>query len=301
MYLASSKYLFAFILMGIYTLCQDSSNKKIGKSDFPILKVDTLLLDLSKKVNETSSLVEIDGDIWTHNDSGGKPKLYQINLKNGKISDTEDIKKAKNKDWEDIAVDSTSIYIGDFGNNLGGRKNLVIYKVPISNLRTKKNKAAEELAFSYPDQTKHYKGYNHDFDCESMISVSDSLYLFTKNWGNQKCKLYRLAKDKPTQDAKYISEFDTEGLITGATIDYQNQRLFLLGYIKGGGYPSFIWVMEDWEGSDFFSGKKTRYDLSITAQTEGISYSEKHGLLISAEAKGGGHPTLYTATIPDYP
>lgn len=293
MYIANPKYLFAFMVLAFCASCHNNLNRNVTEGEFPILKVDTILLDLSKKVDETSGLVDINGDIWTHNDSGGKPILYEINLKSGKISDTEEIKKAKNKDWEDLTIDSTYIYIGDYGNNHGGRKDLKIYKVPISNLDSKDNESAVEISFSYPDQTKYYNGYNHNFDCESLINKGDSLYLFTKNWSNQKCKLYKLDKVNPEQEAEYISEFDTQGLITGASLDEKNRRLFLLGYIRGGGRHSFIWVLEDWQGHDFFSGTKTRYDLSVIAQTEGIVYSENHGLLVSAEAASGGQPTLY--------
>ena len=293
MYIANSKYLIAFLVSAFFYSCHNNLNRNVTQSEFPILKVDTILLDLSKKVDETSGLIDINGDIWTHNDSGGDPKLYEINISNGKISDTEEIKKAKNIDWEDITIDSEYIYIGDYGNNHGGRKDLKIYKVPISNLDSKDNKDAVELSFSYPDQTKYYSGYNHNFDCESLISEGDSLYLFTKNWDNQKCKLYKLDKFSSEQNAEYISEFDTQGLITGATLDEKNKRLFLLGYIRGGGRHSFIWILEDWTGNDFFSGSKTRYDLSVIAQTEGIIYSESHGLLVSAEGNSGGHPTLY--------
>ncbi len=53
--------------------------------------------------------------------------LWTFNLA-GKIEKELEIKDAKNDNWEDIAQDSKYIYIADFGNNSGTRRNQKIFK-----------------------------------------------------------------------------------------------------------------------------------------------------------------------------
>ena len=62
--------------------------------------------NLSTVINETSGLVYWKKKIWTHNDSGGEPAVYQLNRETGSIERTIIINNAINVDWEDIAQDN---------------------------------------------------------------------------------------------------------------------------------------------------------------------------------------------------
>ena len=98
-----------------------------------------VIAELPKKLKEVSG-TQINKDseiIWMLNDGGNPSELYAFSKK-GKLKRTLNI-KAKNNDWEDLAIDDKgNIYIGDFGNNLNKRKNLVILKVAKKDLDTKK-------------------------------------------------------------------------------------------------------------------------------------------------------------------
>lgn len=256
--------------------------------------LDTLQLKLNKKVNESSGLVRIGNQFWTHNDSGGKAALYQIDPESGALIKTVVIENADNRDWEDLAKDSTHLYIGDFGNNRGGRKDLVIYKVSIAELNDKTSITADLIQFNYSDQQKYYSSYQHNHDCEAMIAHGDKLFLFSKNWLDRKCKLYELPKNAGTYTVSPISEFDAMGTITAATISDEGQFLFLLGYIPGDGFDPFIWRISDWGSDHFFEGQMKRIDLTPRRQTEGVCIYNESELLISSEAEGSGYPTLFT-------
>ncbi len=102
---------------------------------FLIFSSGTLLAQLSlesvnlpKKIDETSGLEYFKGHFITHNDSGGKPKLYSFTSE-GDILKSYKIKGANNKDWEELTADNNFIYICDIGNNYATRKDLKIYKV----------------------------------------------------------------------------------------------------------------------------------------------------------------------------
>ena len=53
--------------------------------------------------------------------------MYVFSIGEPKQVRTIKIDNAKNDDWEELAEDDEFIYIGDFGNNNGKRKNLCIY------------------------------------------------------------------------------------------------------------------------------------------------------------------------------
>ena len=99
---------------------------------------------LSKIIEETSGL-EIIGDYFiTHNDSGGYPILFYLS-KDGKIIKERRVESAVNKDWEDITKDDKYLYISDTGNNYSNRKDLKIYKIPITKLSQVSIEAAAAL------------------------------------------------------------------------------------------------------------------------------------------------------------
>src|SRR4051794_10099624 len=58
--------------------------------------------NLDKTVDETSGLLYWNKQVWTHNDSGGKPDLYVVDDSTGKAIKTVTITNAANVDWEDV-------------------------------------------------------------------------------------------------------------------------------------------------------------------------------------------------------
>ena len=115
------------LLFVVLTGCSTDNleeEKVKNPADFNNLIKVTSLNDL---VSESSGLLFLNDKLITHNDSGGSNNLYEVDTLDGSISKTIKIKNSTNKDWEDIAVDSKYIYIGDFGNNNGNRKDLLIY------------------------------------------------------------------------------------------------------------------------------------------------------------------------------
>lgn len=285
------------LMLCIISCHQRESRVVPDTSEFNYKTLDTVQLHMDKIINETSGMVRIGETFWTHNDSGGEPALYQFDPKSGQITNKVTIKGAKNYDWEELANDSTHIYIGDFGNNLGNRKNLLIYKVLTADVLSDKEVEAEKIHFVYPDQNSFYNGYNHNHDAESMVAYGDSLYLFSKNWQNMRSKLYALPKSAGTYEAHLISEFDSRGTLTAAALSDDLQTLFLLGYNPGDGFDPFIWIIRDWRGNDFYSGVKQRYNFAGNLQTEAIIMANDSTLYISSENEAGESPSLFSFSL----
>ncbi len=242
---------------------------------------------LPDEVNETSGLIFWRNILWTHNDSGGEPIIYGLDTTSGKIVRRVRIRDVKNTDWEDITQDRKYIYIGDFGNNSGMRRNLKIFKVKKSAIAPnvpEQEVDAEVIGFDYADQHNFEKRTNnHNFDCEAVTAFGDSLYLFTKDWADGNSRLYVLPKIPGHYSVFPRETFAANGLVTGACLSPDRKELALIGYRD---YVSFMWLLTDFEGSDFFGGTRLRVDFPelVFVQTEGICYTGARDVVFSCEA-----------------
>ena len=193
---------------------------------------------LNDDIAETSGLIYFQNTLITHNDSGGMNALYEIDRENGNILRTVTINGASNVDWEDICQDEDYLYIGDFGNNSGNRTNLRIYKVLKSDYLNSENVNAQIIEFDYADQNDFTSSpNNNNFDAEALISYNGSLYVFTKNWVDQRTNIYEVPKDEGNYSVERIDEFDAQGLVTGGTFNPLANKVVLTGYA---GLKAFI-------------------------------------------------------------
>ena len=239
---------------------------------------------LPDDLEETSALIYYNGHLWTINDSGNDAVLYKVDTVNGSIVQEITISNATNIDWESLAQDENYIYIGDFGNNDGNRDDLRIYRVSKNDLSDSGNGSvtAYQISFTYSDYTGRIeKKRENNFDCEAFVSIGDSLYLFSKNWQDNRTKLYRLPKTLGTHVAEKIDSYNTSGLVTGADYNTDDKEITLIGYSQETAIP-FFWLLFDYHDNLVFSGNKRRIDLlNVTgAQTEAIAYTlGKHGVI----------------------
>ena len=246
---------------------------------------------LPKSLKETSGLASCaDTSYYVHNDSGNKPRLYQISAVSGEIQREIRIKDAKNNDWEELAEDNTHIYIGDFGNNTGMRTNLMIYSVSKHDLGEKDEVKAGIIHYEYPDHASFTARGKHNHDCEAMVAIEDSLYLFSKNRGDLATDVYRLPKKPGRNVAQHVGHFNSQGLITAADfLPGESNMLVLLGYETAGNtYKSFLWLFTGFNGTDFFEGTQRRIAIAPDLQAEAVLFDSDSTLIITNEEEKGG-------------
>ncbi|QOW09519.1 hypothetical protein Q73A0000_03635 [Kaistella flava (ex Peng et al. 2021)] len=248
---------------------------------FKINKYRTAIL--SDSLNENSGLDFFNKRLFTINDSGNSSEIFEIDKTTGKI---QNVFKTNliNKDWEAITSDSTNIYIGDFGNNVGARKDLVIYKIPFdSSVRAPSSNNAQAIPFYYPEQKDFTpKNLNNDFDAEAMIFLNGKIHVFTKEWVSKYTTHYivdpAISENQPAQK---IETFPTGYVVTDAA--YFDKKLYLVGYTKK--TEVFLTIFNETEPGIFFKEKPKKYYLgsSLTiGQIEGIAVDEQ-GIYISGE------------------
>jgi len=263
-----------------------------------IVDPELIISELPSIIQETSGLIFFNGGYWTHNDSGGAPKIFKINPSTGYITQTITITNGTNVDIEDITQDENYIYVGDFGNNYGNRDDLTIYKLNKSDIPSEESASvnAEKIGFSFNDQESFSRrNRSNDYDCESVMSYGDNLYVFTKNWANGETRSYKIPKEAGDYGVDIHESFNVRGLITGADYSIEKNAVVLIGYEN---FVPFMWVIWDFNDDNFFEGHKKRVDFANIsgAQTEGICFINKDEVIISCE-KSYYPPQLYQLNI----
>jgi hypothetical protein len=114
------------------------------------LRVRTLGRVAAEAGTELSGLARTrDGALWTHNDSGGTPQVFELG-EDGALRRAVTLQGAQNIDWEDIAARNRTLYVGDIGDNAEVRPEVTVYRFtePADGVTTV---TPDRLTFRYPD------------------------------------------------------------------------------------------------------------------------------------------------------
>lgn len=181
-------------------------------------------------------------------------------------------------DMEEVAQDDHFFYFGDFGNN---------HEYLRDDLRVLRLAKDDLMAgiFHFDTIFFTYEGYDPtmegghelpvtDYDCEAMIATDDSLYLFTKQWSSQQTTCYALPNQPGCYTAHSHGSVDVEGLVTGACYRADQRLLVLVCYSLL--CQPFVYLLYDFQGTDFFGGQSLRLPLinELGTQTEAIATAD---------------------------
>lgn len=250
-YFLKNRFLQLFFI--VFYVCLLTSCKTLHLSN---------LCKLPKILNESSGLIILsENHFWSHNDSGGKPELYEIDS-TGKLTRTLKITNAKNMDWEEITLDKQdNFYVGDFGNNANKRRDLTIYKIKNFSKIKSDSTPAEKITFKYEDQFDYppAPAFKH-FDTEAMLVVGDSIYIFTKDFYTQpysgKSRIYVIPNKPGDYTARLVNILETDksskynGAVTAAAIS-ENGTVAILTYDR-------LWLLNKNEWVNVISGTHSR-------------------------------------------
>jgi hypothetical protein len=127
-------------------------------------------------------------------------------------------------------------------------------------------------------------GVEHvNFNCEALITIGDSLYLFTKEWKEKRCtRVFSLPKLPGIHIARFKSTFPTKVLVTGATFNIQKNLLVLCGYNLW--LRPFLLMFPDVEGTEFFKGSFIKRKVGLPfRQVEGVGSTDGTRFLLINE------------------
>ncbi len=251
---------------------------------------------LNKPLTEISGINADENNLWAITD---KPNAvaYKLNFKGEAIQEVT-VKNIQAIDVEAVTSDSANVYIGDVGDNDGGRDERQIIKFSKTQSGTEKEVEVDGqvITFRFADEQNTESKKKNNFDCESLLSMGDSLYLFTKRREDHRTELFVLPKTAGNYIARSLGVFDTHGLVTDAAVNTQNNELALCGYNKGHKFP-FILLFKNFTGNNFFSGQMERIELADKPwdwQIEGITFSKDNKVYFSCEETKEVKSTLYS-------
>ena len=211
------RLLMVFSCLFIFLSCGRKGNttNAYHLPDMKTISLNPIAKIADQEVDESSGIAKslaYPGYFWTHNDSGGKSRLYAMKIEDGKMKKGHiiNLKNAENQDWEDISLDRFgNIYVSDTGNNFQDREILNFYVLPEDSI----NGLSKKYSFRYPDYTKPVKLDN--FDCEALFHFNDKIYLLTKHRDDAMTKLYRFNEfvQNKVMVPEKIKTFDIGGLL----------------------------------------------------------------------------------------
>jgi hypothetical protein len=261
----------------------------------------TEITNLQKKFIETSALQYTNNRIWTIVDDKSNA-IYSIDTSTGNIKEEIELVKTVNTDFEALAENEQYFFVGDIGNNEGNRTDLVIHRVPKINeasLESSNKVNAEQIYFTYEDQSDFQKSDKTLFNSEALIYNNNKLYVFTKSHDDFQSRIYEIPSVPGKHVAKLKGIFNVKGLITDADINAEGNKIVLTA-IDGSRSKSFLWILRDFNNSQFYNGKKTIVELgpyTEIGQIEGVAFVNSDSILISNEQDGSILSRLYGLNI----
>lgn len=266
-------FFFLFLLIFNFGFSQKADRLKLKQYQIAVL---------SDSLKESSGLTHIGERLFSFNDSGNTSEIFKIIPGSSFIENTFQT-GLRNMDWEAITNDGDNFYIGEFGNNLGNRKDLKVYQIPFKNDSLMID-SIKTIPFFYPEQNDFKpRNINNNFDAEAMIFLDGSLHIFTKEWITNTVSHYVIDKNlTEKQPARKLESFETGFVVTDASF-YEN-KLYLVGYTKKASVYMMIFEKDETEHL-FFHRPLKKYFLGKAyniGQIEGITATEK-GIYISGE------------------
>ncbi len=240
---------------------------------------------------------------WTHNDSGDGAFIYAFDGR-GRKRGVWQVKGAKARDWEDIAVGpgqlvsqqaearrGSYLYVGDIGDNGQSRTQIVIYRfaepaiapgdAASTKAKPRTTEQAETIRLRYPDG-------RHDAEALLVHPISGDVYIVTKK-AFARAAIYKAAaplNPERTQTLERLGQLSIPsplgGMITGGSISPDGRRVVLCDY----GF-AYEWIAPAGGSSrfdDVWKQQPTVLAVGPRQQGEAICYSaDGEALLMTSE------------------
>ncbi|MEV6050274.1 WD40 repeat domain-containing protein [Streptomyces sp. NPDC052107] len=227
------------------------------------------------RVSESSGLAASrlhPGIYWTHNDSGDGPHIYAVDSRTGRTVARITLRGiGAPRDVEAISIGPhNEIYLGDIGDNLGGKWPYVwIYRLPEPKELKDRTVTATQYVVKYANGPR---------DAESLIvhPKTGRVYIIDKKEDGG--HLYEGPATLSASGANIFKPVATVDLwATDAAFSPDGRQLVVRGYFGG--------IYYDWNGGRI--KREGRLDVPLQGQGEGVSYSaDGTELLYSSEGAG---------------
>jgi hypothetical protein len=181
-----------------------------------------------------------DDVLWVHDDSGGQPVVDAIDEAGARLG-TYRLAGATATDWEDIAAADGHLYVGDIGDNLKARKEVVVYRVDEPSTRP------DGTGGTLGTATFHLTYPTGPTDAEALVvdRQTGDLYVVTKQWDGPYARVFRAPAaslvDGAHVELAQVARFDIPAarstalglpgtLVTGADVSPDDRTVLVRTY-----------------------------------------------------------------------
>jgi hypothetical protein len=176
-------------------------------------------------INEISGIADSKvnaGYLWGEEDSGNPPAIFLIGH-SGSIFKNVYIKGAVNRDWEDMALSGTDLFIADIGDNNQVYSDYTIYTFPEPEKSTDTISSFSTIRFKYEDGS-------HDAEAFIVDPALKDIYLITKR--DNKSRIYKLAFPYSYTSLNIATQVGTlpYGGVVSATISADGKEILVKTY-----------------------------------------------------------------------
>ncbi len=208
--------------------------------------------------------------LWIHNDSGGGPRLFAVDLTTCETLATVTVKGARARDFEAIASGRDGngkpvLWLGDVGDNLDSWDSVEVLAIREPKRLRSRRVSAEAFSFTYADRP-------HNAETLLASPRGGRLWVVTKQLAHG--SLYRLPSPLRPGIVNVAKKLQVEGgLITDGAVSPQGDRYVLRDYVDAVIYDGLP------PGTEV-----ARIRLPYQTQGEAISWSsDGRSLLVTSE------------------
>ncbi|MBN1508544.1 MAG: hypothetical protein JW955_16970 [Sedimentisphaerales bacterium] len=286
-------------LVGMLALL-NSSCALAGRSDqfLPARQMGIVRSQLTREISGIVASRQNAGVLWVHNDSDDTPRIFAINTQ-ADLLGICNVAGATQRDWEDIAIgpgpdpNREYLYIGDIGDNLAQRPEVVIYRVPEPKISATAGFGMMPIG---PAETIHltYPGGPRDAETLLVDPLTRDIYIIAKR--EFFSKVYRAGFPQSTTGPTRMEAVTVLpwGFAVAGDVSPDGREVIVRGI-----FNASLWTRTAGEPLwHAFAGKQIRLPLASEPQGEAICF-DSQGLGYFTISEGADPPLYYFSRAPE--
>lgn len=251
----------------------------VASADEPSIRL------VDPRITESSGLaasLRHPGIVWTHNDSGDRPRLFAVDTETGRTVATITLRGAPARDWEAMAAvrppgGSAALWVGDVGDNRASWPYVRVYRVAEPATLRDADVPWTEYRLTYPDGPRNAETLLADPRTGGLLVVS-------KEASGGGVYQAPLPLRPAPEENRLVRVGAAPGTVTDGAFAPDGSRLALVGYVYG--------YLFDAPG-----GRPEPIDLPLRPQGESVTWTpDGRALLVGSEGRLSRLSTVAVAT-----
>lgn len=176
------------LLLACFCCCQrevDDKQPPPSPSSKPLFDSVPSKVSVQPLINEASGIADSKlnpGHLWVQEDGGNPAQLYLLQH-NGSVMKTSPLRGLANRDWEEMALSGSDIYLGEIGDNNAAYSECAFYKFTEPHMAADTVRTIETIRYRYADGPRDAEAFFVD-------PATKAIYIITKR--DASSRIYKL-------------------------------------------------------------------------------------------------------------